>query len=207
MPNPKNYKNTEKDYKRYMDDCMHQTLHIERKSPAQSKAICLNRWRQEHGEKHPGKSKKMSSVAGFLRELAGKVPADKVKGFSTNIEKDTIDNKNFRKVIYTSKHSQLVLMSLKPGEDIGEEKHDVDQFFRIEKGTGKVIINDTEHQVSDGSAVVIPANATHNVINTGSEPLAIYTIYSPPHHKDGVVAETKEIAEKNEEHFDGKTTE
>jgi mannose-6-phosphate isomerase-like protein (cupin superfamily) len=207
MPSPAKYPGTEKGYKKYLKDCLHQTLHMERKSPAQSQAICLNRWREEHGPKHPGKAKRVGSIAGFLRDLASKLPADKVKGFSTDIEKDTIDNTNFRKVLYTGKNSQLVLMSLKPGEDIGEEKHDVDQFFRIEKGTGKVVINGTEHPVKDGSAVVIPANSMHNVINTGDGPLAVYSIYSPPHHKSGTIHVTKEDAQKADEHFDGETTE
>lgn len=132
-----------------------------------------------------------------------------MKGFFTNIEKETLENENFRKVLYTSKHSQLVLMSLRPNEEIGMEVHpDNDQFFRFEKGEGKVIIDDNEYLVSDGSAIVVPAGAHHNVINTSStEPLKLYTIYSPAHHKDGIVRATKEEAEANEAPFDGKTTE
>ena len=132
-----------------------------------------------------------------------------MKGFNANIEKDTIENTNFRKVLYTGKHSQLVLMSLKPNEDIGMEVHpDNDQFFRIEKGEGKCIIDGNEYVISDGSAIVVPAGAEHNVINTSSvEDLKLYTIYSPAHHKDGIVRATKEEAEKNEEEFDGVTTE
>ncbi len=132
-----------------------------------------------------------------------------MKGCSINIEKATEDNENFRQVLYTAKHSQLVLMSLKPGEEIGEEVHDnLDQFFRIEEGKGKVIIDETEHEVEDGFAVIVPAGARHNVINMSSdEPLKLYTIYSPPEHQDGVIHDSKEQAEAEEEHFDGKTTE
>jgi len=132
-----------------------------------------------------------------------------MKGYFTNIEKDTLENENFRKVLYTSKHSQLVLMSLKPKEEIGMEVHpDNDQFFRFEKGTGKVIIDGNEYNVSDGSAIVVPAGAEHNVINISeTEELKLYTIYSPPHHKDGIVRTAKEEAEANEAPFDGVTTE
>ena len=132
-----------------------------------------------------------------------------MKGFKTNIERDTLKNKNFRKVIYTGKNSQLVLMSLKPKEEIGMETHpENDQFLRFEGGTGRVIIDDSKYTVKDGDAVVIPAGAKHNVINTSSEEeLKIYTIYSPPHHKDGTIHKTKEQAETDDEEFDGKTTE
>ncbi len=132
-----------------------------------------------------------------------------MKGFNTNIEKETIENENFRKVLYTGKNSQLVLMSLLPNEDIGMEVHpDNDQFFRFEKGQGKVIIDGTEYEVADGSAVIVPAGSQHNVINTSdSERLNLYTIYSPAHHKDGIVRATKQEAIENEEDFDGTTTE
>ncbi len=130
-------------------------------------------------------------------------------GFKTAIEKATLENANFRKVLYTSKHSQLVLMSLKPNEDIGMETHpDNDQFFRFESGKGKCIIDGNVYEVQDGDAVIIPAGAMHNVINTDSEKeLKMYTIYSPAHHKDGIVRSTKKEAAENEEEFDGKTTE
>lgn len=132
-----------------------------------------------------------------------------MKGYVTNIEQATKDNNNFRQVLYTAKHSQLVLMSLKPQEEIGMEAHEtLDQFFRFESGQGKVIIDGNEYQISDGSAAIVPAGAMHNVINTSStEPLKLYTIYSPPNHRDGVMHATKEQAEADEEHFDGKTTE
>jgi len=132
-----------------------------------------------------------------------------MKGFSANIEKDTLKNDNFRKVLYTSKHSQLVLMSLKPNEEIGMEVHsENDQFFRFEKGIGKVIIDGNEYEVGDGSAIVVPSGAEHNVINMSDiEDLKLYTIYSPAHHKDGVIRATKKEAEDNEAEFDGVTSE
>jgi mannose-6-phosphate isomerase-like protein (cupin superfamily) len=132
-----------------------------------------------------------------------------MKGFCSNIEKDTLANNNFRKVLYSGAHSQLVLMSIKPNEEIGMEVHpDNDQFFRFEKGEGKVIIDGNEYIVGDGTAVVVPAGAQHNVINvSSSNELKLYTIYSPAHHKDGIVRVTKKEAESNEAEFDGKTTE
>ncbi len=132
-----------------------------------------------------------------------------MKGFNINIEKETLQNTNFRKVLYTSKYSQLVLMSLALNQDIGMEVHEEnDQFFRFEQGQGKVIIDGNEYEVGDGSAIVVPAGAEHNVINTSdSEDLKLYTIYSPAHHKDGIVRATKEEAEANEAEFDGQTTE
>ena len=133
------------------------------------------------------------------------------KGFCSNIEKDTLENENFRKVLYTGKHSQLVLMTLKPNEEIGLEVHaDNDQFFRFEKGQGKVIIDGNEYAVSDGFAVIVPAGSQHNIINvSATDELKLYTIYSPAHHIDGIVRATKAEAEDpaNDEEFDGKTTE
>jgi len=132
-----------------------------------------------------------------------------MKGFNANIEKDAIENKNFRKVLYTGKHSQLVLMSLKPLEEIGMEIHaDNDQFFRFEKGVGKCVIDGNEYILGDGSVILVPAGAQHNVINTSpTDALKLYTIYSPAHHKDGIVRATKEEAEKDGPEFDGVTTE
>ncbi len=131
-----------------------------------------------------------------------------MRGFNTNIEKETLENTNFRKVLYTGKHSQLVLMSLKPNEEIGMEVHtDNDQFFRIESGHGKCIIDGNSYDLIDGSVIIVPSGAEHNVINTSdTEDLKLYTIYSPAHHKDGIVKATKEEAENGPE-FDGKTTE
>lgn len=132
-----------------------------------------------------------------------------MKGFNENIEKLTLENSNFRKVLYTGKNSQLVLMSLAPKEEIGLEVHNEnDQFFRFENGQGKVIIDGNEYNVKDGSAVVVPAGAEHNVINISeTEELKLYTIYSPAHHKDQIVRATREEAIENEEDFDGTTTE
>ncbi len=132
-----------------------------------------------------------------------------MKGYHSNIEKDSLENANFRKVVYTGKHSQLVLMSLRPSEDIGLEVHEEnDQFFRVEKGSGKCVIDGTEHEIADGSAIVVPAGAEHNVINTSTtEDLKLYTIYCPPHHQDGIVRATKEEAMANEAEFDGKSSE
>ena len=132
-----------------------------------------------------------------------------MKGFNINIEKKTLENNNYRKVLYTSKHSQLVLMNLKPNEEIGMEVHpDNDQFFRIEKGQGKCIIDGNEYELGDGEAIVVPSGANHNVINTSeTEDLKLYTISSPAHHKDGIVRATKKEAEENEAEFDNITTE
>jgi len=132
-----------------------------------------------------------------------------MKGFHANIEADTLANNNFRQVLYTGKHSQLVLMSLRPNEEIGMEIHtDNDQFFRFEKGMGKVVIDGNEYEVKDGSAIVVPAGSEHNVINRSeTDDLKLYTIYSPAHHKDGTVHVTREEAMASEEEFDGQTTE
>lgn len=131
------------------------------------------------------------------------------KGFKGNLEELTLANTNFREVLYTAKDCQLVLMSLLPGEEIGLETHpDINQFFRFEEGTGKVIVNETEYEVGDGDAVVIPMGAKHNVINTSdTEPLRLYTIYAPPHHQDGMVRATKAEAIADDPLFDGVTTE
>lgn len=131
-------------------------------------------------------------------------------GYSKDIQKQTLDNKNFRKVLYTGEHLQLVLMTLQPGEEIGEETHpDRDQFFRFEQGEGVVMIDGKKNKVADEFGVIVPAGAKHNVINTGKKALKMYTIYGPPEHKDKTVHKTKEQAEADEEsdHFDGKTTE
>jgi len=132
-----------------------------------------------------------------------------MKGFNSNIEKDTLANSDFRKVLYTGHHLQLVLMSLKVGEEIGEEIHsENDQFFRFESGNGKCIIDGNEYKVTDGDAIIVPSGARHNVINTDKKvELKMYTIYAPAHHKAGIVRATKEEAESNEEEFDGVTTE
>ncbi|MBA4012965.1 MAG: cupin domain-containing protein [Phenylobacterium sp.] len=131
-----------------------------------------------------------------------------MKGFVDDIEELTESNKDFRRVLYTGKHLQLVLMSLKPGEEIGEEVHDThDQFFRIEKGKGEVWIDGVKTKVKADFAIIVPAGARHNVINTGDKALRLYTLYGPPEHRDGIVRATKAEADASEEHFDGVLTE
>jgi mannose-6-phosphate isomerase-like protein (cupin superfamily) len=131
------------------------------------------------------------------------------KGFAANLEEETRMNRDFRRVLYTGKYSQLVLMCLKPMEDIGEETHDdVDQFFRFEDGEGVVVIDGVKNKVKEGSGVIVPSGAKHNVINTSkTKNLQLYTIYSPPEHQDRVVRKTKEEALAREEHYNGKPTE
>jgi mannose-6-phosphate isomerase-like protein (cupin superfamily) len=151
-------------------------------------------------------------LRGFGRGKEINIPqpsGENMKGFHGEIEELTVDNENFRQVLYTGKHSQLVLMSLKPSEDIGMEVHDDnDQFFRFESGQGRVVIDGNEYDVKDGDAIVVPAGAEHNVSNVSEdEPLKLYTIYSPAHHKDGIVRATREEAISREAEFDGKTTE
>jgi len=131
-----------------------------------------------------------------------------MRGFVTNIENDTLENEDFRRVLYTAKHTQLVLMNLLGNEEIGEEIHELDQFIRVEAGEGLAVLDGVAHRLSDGSAVVIPAGTRHNVINVSdTEELKLYTLYSPPEHRDGTVHQTKSEAIEHEEHFDGKTTE
>ena len=141
-------------------------------------------------------------------EKEDKKAASSAKGHSVDIEKDTLDNANFRKVLYTGKHLQLVLMNLKSGEDIGEEVHKtVDQFFRIEKGTGEAVINGNKHSLSNGVSLIVPAGSKHNLTNTGKGELKLYSVYSPPNHQDKIIHKTKDDAINDNEHFDGKTTE
>jgi mannose-6-phosphate isomerase-like protein (cupin superfamily) len=128
-----------------------------------------------------------------------------MKGYIGNIEAETINNTDYRRVLYTAKDMQLVLMCLQPGDEIGAEVHELGQFIRIESGKGKVMLGETEHDIEDDYAFVIPAGMNHNVINTGDEPLKLYSIYAPPEHKDGLVQATK--ADDAEVHFDGVTTE
>ena len=134
-----------------------------------------------------------------------------MKGYIKNIGEAVKENENFRQVVYTAKYCQLVLMSLKPGEDIGEEVHDnVDQFFRFEEGSGKAVLDGVEHEIEAEFAVLVPAGTKHNIINTSdSDSLKLYTIYSPPNHKDGTIHVVKAdaVADEGKEHFDGQTTE
>ena len=131
-----------------------------------------------------------------------------MKGFADNIEKLTEDNDDFRRVLYTGKNLQLVLMAIQPGEEIGEEVHEGrDQFFRIETGEGEVWIDGVSNKVKADDGIVVPAGAKHNVVNSGSEPLKLYTLYGPPEHADGTVHAAKADADSAHEHFDGRTTE
>jgi mannose-6-phosphate isomerase-like protein (cupin superfamily) len=133
-----------------------------------------------------------------------------MKGYHDNIETLTSANSDFRRVLYTGKHLQLVLMTLQPGQEIGSEVHDgIDQFFRFEAGEGVVDIDGVENRVEDGSGVIVPSGARHNVRNTGTVPLKLYTLYGPPEHRDGITQATKAHAEArhHDEEFDGKTTE
>lgn len=131
-----------------------------------------------------------------------------MKGYITNIEKDSLENDNFRKVLYTAPHSQLVLMSLLPSEDIGAEVHELDQFIRVEAGEGKAVLNGVETVIADGSAIVVPSGTEHNIVNTGSTVMKLYTVYSPADHLDGTIHVTKADAHNDtKDHFDGITTE
>jgi mannose-6-phosphate isomerase-like protein (cupin superfamily) len=130
-----------------------------------------------------------------------------MKGFVKDIESIAVKNEEFRRVLYTAKNCQLVVMALKPQEEIGAEVHTLDQFFRVEEGTGEAILDGARRAIQAGFAVIVPAGANHNIINTGSVPLKLYTIYAPPHHRDAVVHHTRGDAEADNEHFDGKTTE
>ncbi|MFZ1075350.1 MAG: cupin domain-containing protein [Minisyncoccia bacterium] len=131
-----------------------------------------------------------------------------MKGYTSNIEEKAISNEYFREVLYTDEHVQLVVMSLLPNEDIGEEVHELDQFFRVEKGEGKAVLDGVEHEIRDGWAVVVPKGTRHNIINTsGTDALKLYTIYAPPDHKDGVIHKTKADALASDEPFDGVTIE
>src|SRR5512140_3841837 len=130
-----------------------------------------------------------------------------MKGYVKNIEEIAVKNEDFRQVLYTAKNCQLVIMALKPGEEIGMEVHKLDQFFRVEEGTGEAVLDGVHTAIRAGFAVVIPAGTNHNITNTGSSPMKLDTLYAPPNHRDGVVHHTRAEAEKDKEHFDGKTTE
>ncbi len=130
-----------------------------------------------------------------------------MKGYIGDIEQVSLDNVNFRRVLYTGKHLQLVVMSIPPGSEIGAEVHHLDQFLRCEAGEGTAVLDGVEHAITDGFAILVPAGAMHNIINTGHNDLKLYTLYGPPNHRDGVVHSTREEAENDDEEFDGKTTE
>lgn len=130
-----------------------------------------------------------------------------MKGYVQDIERITVKNEEFRRVLYTAKHCQLVVMALKPGEEIGAEVHQLDQFFRVEEGAGEAVLDGVCTAISAGFAVLVPAGTSHNIINTGRLPLKLYTLYAPPNHRDSVVHHTRANAEMDSEYFDGKTTE
>ena len=130
-----------------------------------------------------------------------------MKGFVQDIEARAVENDDFRRVLYTAKHCQLVLMALKPGEEIGAEVHKLDQFFRVEEGAGEAVLDGVRTKIRAGFAVLVPAGANHNIINTGTVPLKLYTLYAPANHRDGVVHRTHGDAEADDEQCDGKTTE
>src|ERR1035437_7517475 len=130
-----------------------------------------------------------------------------MKGYVQNIEAIAVKNEDFRQVLYTAKNCQLVVMALKPNEEIGMEVHKLDQFFRVEEGTGEAVLDGVRTKIGAGFAVLVPAGTNHNIINTGSVPLKLYTLYAPRNHRDGVVHHTRADAEADNEHFDGKTTE
>jgi mannose-6-phosphate isomerase-like protein (cupin superfamily) len=137
----------------------------------------------------------------------GQAGGGTMKGYVQDIENIAIKNNDFRQVLYTAKHCQLVVMSLKPKEEIGAEVHKLDQFFRVEEGSGEAVLDGVRTAIRAGFAVIVPAGTNHNIINTGSVPLKLYTLYAPPNHRDGVVHHTRADAEADKEHFDGKTTE
>jgi len=130
-----------------------------------------------------------------------------MKGYVENIEEATLTNTDFRRVLYTAKHIQIVVMAIPAGEEIGEEVHELDQFLRIEAGSGVAVLNGVERPIEDGTAVLVPAGTKHNIINRGTAPLKLYSLYGPPEHKDGIVHKTKPEADDDDEHFDGVTTE
>lgn len=145
-----------------------------------------------------------TGIPEYLKRLTGEVT---MKGFVQNIEDIAVENDAFRRVLYTAKNCQLVVMALKPKEEIGMEVHKLDQFFRVEEGAGEAVLDGVRTAVSAGFAVLVPAGTNHNIINTGSVPLKLYTFYAPPNHRDGVVHHTRAAADADNEHFDGKTTE
>jgi mannose-6-phosphate isomerase-like protein (cupin superfamily) len=149
----------------------------------------------------------MASKAPVGRSSEEKERGSVMKGFVQDIEGLAVKNDQFRRVLYTARHTQLVVMALKPREEIGAEVHKLDQFFRVEEGSGEAVLDGVRTAIRAGFAIVVPAGANHNIINTGGVPLKLYTLYSPPNHRDGVVHHTRADAEADNEHFDGKTTE
>jgi mannose-6-phosphate isomerase-like protein (cupin superfamily) len=154
------------------------------------------------GDKTAERSQEIKEPKQTMNEHGGTM-----KGYVQDIESLAVKNNDFRRVLYTAENCQLVLMALKPKEEIGAEVHKLDQFFRVEEGSGEVVLDGVRTAIRPGFAVVVPAGTNHNIINTGSVPLKLYTLYAPPNHRDGVVHHTRDDAEADNEHFDGKTTE
>ena len=146
------------------------------------------------------------TLAGCGKNMPAAPGATAMKGYVQNIDSITVKNTDFRRVLYTAKNCQLVVMALKPGEEIGMEAHIPDQFFRVEAGSGEAVLNGVRTTISAGFAVLVPGGTQHNIINTGKIPMKLYTIYAPPNHRDGVVHHARQEAEADNEHFDGKTT-
>ena len=146
-------------------------------------------------------------VPAFSQMLKSSTGGVAMKGYVQNIEDITVKNEEFRRVLYTAKQCQLVVMALKPKEEIGAEVHKSDQFFRVEEGSGEAVLDGVRTAIRAGFALVVPGGTNHNIINTGSVPMKLYTLYAPPNHRDGVVHHTRAEAEADNEHFDGKTTE
>jgi mannose-6-phosphate isomerase-like protein (cupin superfamily) len=190
----------------YLDTLDKENTAVTAGSPAAAGVGYMN---PSNFEEKPLNEPKKQKDDGYWNILYSKRKFMKADGFVGNIEVLTNTNDNFRRVLYTGKYSQLVLMRLSPGEDIGMEVHEkVDQFFRVDSGVGIVIIDGKKHRIEDGSGIIVPAGSEHNVINISKDKdLKLYTIYSPPEHKDGVVRHTKQEAEAKKEHFDGNTTE
>jgi mannose-6-phosphate isomerase-like protein (cupin superfamily) len=145
----------------------------------------------------------MVVVIVYIKVIKGVI----MKGFVQDIAGIALKNDEFRRVLYTAKNCQLVVMALKPGEEIGAEVHKLDQVFRVEEGTGEAVLDSIRTAIRAGFSVVIPAGTNHNIINTGSMPMKLYTVYAPPNHRDGVIHHTRDDAQADNEHFDGKTTE
>jgi mannose-6-phosphate isomerase-like protein (cupin superfamily) len=162
--------------------------------------------RQGAGEPHDG-APPPSGRRSRSGDLAATTTGDEMKGFVQDIEGLATRNDEFRRVLYTARNCQLVLMSLKPKEEIGAEVHTLDQFFRVEEGSGQAILDGVTKAIRAGFAVLVPAGARHNIVNTGTVPLKLYTLYAPPNHRDGVVHHSRADAEADSEHFDGKTSE
>jgi mannose-6-phosphate isomerase-like protein (cupin superfamily) len=178
-----------------------------------TEAKTMEPYQEMKEQKQKTKEDMKAQDAELTEQLASNAPVGQnergvvMKGFVQDIESLAIKNDDFRRVLYTAKNCQLVVMALKPKEEIGAEAHKSDQFFRVEEGSGEVVLDGVRTSIRAGFGMVVPGGTKHNIINTGSVPLKLYTIYAPPNHRNGVVHHTREEAEADNEHFDGKTTE